>query len=52
MAFNYSELTNIKNRISTDSEELNGLLKELNNLIEDNVGNFSTCKNPNNEHLW
>lgn len=42
MAFNYSELTNIKNRISTDSEELNGLLKELNNLIEDNVGNFST----------
>lgn len=42
MAFNYSELTRIKQSISNDAEELNEILKDLNNLIEDNVGNIST----------
>lgn len=42
MAFNFNELDRIKNNISSDSEELHVLLRDLNNLINDNVGSFDT----------
>ena len=53
MAFDYNELTKIKNKIVNDSEELKQVLNNLNVLVDNNVGKLSTWDNNGcNKSTW